>query len=147
LFLAVKILYFEIKFVCSLSIYIKCLRNSESECSKGDGFFYRVEMVPRKRPPSKKDSEVEEIDLRKHVGLLGRFRLEKKGNARHHIRKVRHFVEHRRHADFFDVLQQILKPKFLLYSKITYKNYGDLILFLWQYCLLGKTKNAFKFRN
>jgi len=78
-----------------------------------------------------------DIDFRQHVGLLGGLRLDKPNDAHVHIKKVRHFVEQRQHADLFEILPQILSPRFLYYSRIFHKSYDGLILFLWQYCLLG----------
>ncbi len=92
----------------------------------------------RRRKHRKKSSTEDFVDFRQHVGLLGGLRLDKPNDAHVHIKKVRHFVEQRQHADFFEVLPQILSPRFLYYSRIFHKNYDGLILFLWQYCLLGR---------
>jgi hypothetical protein len=92
----------------------------------------------RRRKSTTSTKDVVEIDFRKHVGILGGLRLEKPNNAHMHIKKVRHFVEQRQHADFFEILPKILSPRFLYYSRIFHKNYNGLILFLWQYCLLGE---------
>ena len=94
----------------------------------------------RRRKSTKRSStkEAVDIDFRKHVGLLGGLRIEKANDAHSHIKKVQHFVEQRQHTDFFEILPQILSPRFLYYSRIFHKSYDGLILFLWRYCLLGE---------
>ena len=94
----------------------------------------------RKRAKKIKKSAktVETFDFRRHISLLGRLQIERPTNAKQHIKKVRQFVEQRKHSDFLQVVGEVLTPKYLYYSQIDNKEFDRLVLFLWRYCLLGK---------